>query len=112
MGWCLCAGGARGDEEQEDEGFGEGFEGSEVREGDLVLNGTLRSGNCGLLLRLGGASTHLAEHYAKALRYTACMTALTLLQAREEALLLLFCWEAPEAPASMGFLPGRMLRIA
>lgn len=77
----LCTGGGRGETpEEEEEGFAEGLEGGGPREGDLVLNGTLRSANCGLLLRVGAVSTHLAEHYAKAVRYTACITALTLLQ--------------------------------
>ena len=53
-----------------------------LRDGDLLLNGTLRSGNCGLVMRIGAATTHMAEHYAKAVRYTACMTALTMLQVR------------------------------
>ena len=54
--------------------------GRQPRGGDLQLNGTLRSASCGLVIRIGAATTHLAEHYAKAMRYTACMTALTLLQ--------------------------------
>lgn len=54
----------------------------DAREGDLRLNGTLVSANCGLELRLDGSTTHLAEHFAKAVRYTTAMTALALLQAR------------------------------
>ena len=64
-------------------GFGAGVvEGPEEDRGDLVLNGTLVSANCGLALALEGSSSHLAQHYAKAIRYTACMTALALLQVR------------------------------
>ena len=47
---------------------------------DVVMNGTLASGNCGLSLRLDAATTHIQAYFAKAVNYTLMITALSFVQ--------------------------------
>ena len=49
---------------------------------DVVMNGTLASGNCGLSLRLDAATTHIQAYFAKAVNYTLMITALSFVQVR------------------------------
>lgn len=53
--------------------------------GDMLMNGTLASPNCGLALRLGAATTHVQAYFAKAVNYTLMITALSFVQARARA---------------------------
>ena len=48
----------------------------------MFLNGTLSSPECGIVLRLNGTTTHVEEHYAKAINYTLMVTAVSFLQVR------------------------------
>ena len=54
----------------------------EVQDDDVFLNGTLSSPECGIVLRLNGTTTHVEEHYAKAINYTLMVTAISFLQVR------------------------------
>lgn len=63
--------------------------------GDLLLNGTLTSRNCGTRLTLSLATAHVEEYYSKAVNYTLMITALGLLQ----VLLLVRQMEACATPA-------------
>ena len=47
---------------------------------DLILNGTLQSGNCGLELQINATTTHVEVYEAKAINYTFMVTALTFIQ--------------------------------
>ncbi len=48
----------------------------------MFLNGTLSSPECGIVLHLNGTTTHVEEHYAKAINYTLMVTAVSFLQVR------------------------------
>jgi hypothetical protein len=74
---------------------------------DVVMNGTLASGNCGLALRLGAATTHVQAYFAKAVNYTLMVTALSFVQARPGARP---AWPARRARAAAGAAPA--LRLA
>lgn len=52
----------------------------ESREGDVIMKGTLSSPNCGVVLSLNGTTTHIEEHFAKAINYTLMITAVSFLQ--------------------------------
>ena len=54
----------------------------EVQDDDVFLNGTLSSPECGIVLHLNGTTTHVEEHYAKAINYTLMVTAVSFLQVR------------------------------
>lgn len=54
----------------------------EVQEDDVFLSGTLSSPECGIVLRVNGTTTHVEEHYAKAINYTLMATAVSFLQVR------------------------------
>ncbi len=47
---------------------------------DLVVNGTISSSNCGLVLGLNATTTHIEAYYAKAVNYTIMITALAFVQ--------------------------------
>ena len=47
---------------------------------DIMLNGTLKSANCGILVRITASTTHIAAYYAKAVNYTLMITAVSFLQ--------------------------------
>ena len=47
---------------------------------DITLNGTLKSANCGILVRISASTTHIAAYYAKAVNYTLMITAVSFLQ--------------------------------
>lgn len=57
----------------------------EMQDDDVFLNGTLSSPECGIVLELNGTTTHVEEHYAKAINYTLMVTAVSFLQVRPEA---------------------------
>ncbi|KAL4452456.1 hypothetical protein ABPG75_008118 [Micractinium tetrahymenae] len=69
--------------------------GSGPSPGDVVLNGTLTSRNCGTRLTLSLATAHVEEYYSKAANYTLMITVLGLLQ----VLLLVRQMEACATPA-------------
>lgn len=52
----------------------------EIQDDDVFLNGTLSSPECGIVLGLNGTTTHVEEHYAKAVNYTLMVTAVSFLQ--------------------------------
>ena len=54
----------------------------EVQDDDVFLNGTLSSPECGIALGLNATTTHVEEHYAKAINYTLMVTAISFLQVR------------------------------
>lgn len=54
----------------------------EVQDNDVFLNGTLSSPECGIALGLNATTTHVEEHYAKAINYTLMVTAISFLQVR------------------------------
>ncbi len=54
----------------------------DVQDDDVFLNGTLSSPECGIVLHLNGTTTHVEEHYAKAINYTLMVTAVSFLQVR------------------------------
>lgn len=47
---------------------------------DITLNGTLKSANCGILVRISASTTHIAAYYAKAVNYTLMITAVSFIQ--------------------------------
>ena len=61
-------------------GIAAGAPGPGAPAGDVVMNGTLASGNCGLSLRIGAATTHIQAYFAKAVNYTLMITALSFVQ--------------------------------
>ena len=54
----------------------------DLQDEDVYMNGTLSSPECGIVLGLNGTTTHVEEHYAKAINYTLMVTAVSFLQAR------------------------------
>ena len=54
----------------------------DLQDEDVYMNGTLSSPECGIVLGLNGTTTHIEEHYAKAINYTLMVTAVSFLQAR------------------------------
>ena len=54
----------------------------DLQDEDVYINGTLSSPECGIVLGLNGTTTHVEEHYAKAINYTLMVTAVSFLQAR------------------------------
>ena len=54
----------------------------DLQDGDVYMNGTLSSPECGIVLGLNATTTHVEEHYAKAINYTLMVTAVSFLQAR------------------------------
>lgn len=54
----------------------------DLQDEDVYMNGTLSSPECGIMLGLNGTTTHVEEHYAKAINYTLMVTAVSFLQAR------------------------------
>ena len=53
-----------------------------VQPQDLIFNGTLSSGNCGIQLQINATTTHIEVYEAKAINYTFMVTALTFVQVR------------------------------
>ena len=51
-----------------------------VQPRDLILNGTLLSGNCGVQLQINTTTTHIEVYEAKVVNYTFMVTALTFVQ--------------------------------
>lgn len=51
-----------------------------VQPQDLIFNGTLSSGNCGIQLQINATTTHIEVYEAKAINYTFMVTALTFVQ--------------------------------
>lgn len=51
-----------------------------VQPQDLILNGTLLSGNCGIQLQINATTTRIEVYEAKAVNYTFMVTALTFVQ--------------------------------
>ncbi len=47
---------------------------------DAVLNGTLYSSNCGIILQINATTSHIEVYEAKAVNYTFMITALTFVQ--------------------------------
>ena len=54
-----------------------------VQPQDLILNGTLLSGNCGMQLQINATTTHIEVYEAKAVNYTFMVTALTFVQVHQ-----------------------------
>ena len=54
----------------------------DLQDEDVYMSGTLSSPECGIVLGLNGTTTHVEEHYAKAINYTLMVTAVSFLQAR------------------------------
>ena len=54
----------------------------DLQDEDVYMNGTLSSPECGIVLGLNGTTTHIEEHYAKAINYTLMVTAVSFLQVR------------------------------
>ncbi|CAK0754278.1 hypothetical protein CVIRNUC_002285 [Coccomyxa viridis] len=52
----------------------------DLQDEDVYMNGTLSSPECGIMLGLNGTTTHVEEHYAKAINYTLMVTAVSFLQ--------------------------------
>lgn len=49
---------------------------------DLVVNGTISSPNCGVVLGLNATTTHIEVYYSKAVNYTVMITVLAFVQVR------------------------------
>ena len=50
--------------------------------GDAILNGTIFSSNCGIILQINASTSHVEVYEAKAVNYTFMVTALTFIQVR------------------------------
>jgi hypothetical protein len=56
------------------------LQGREVE--DLIVNGTISSSNCGVVLGVNATTTHIEAYYAKAINYTVMITLLAFAQVR------------------------------